>query len=73
MVFKKSMTLKNPSQVYSRLPTLKPMVQDVAPLHVSKVMCNHYRTQDMLSESSRRASRVIDASQETVLRVKETL
>ena len=71
--FKKSLTMKNPNQLYSRLPRIKPKVIDVNPRHASKVLCNHYRTQDRLCDSSRHATRVVEASLETIERVKETL
>ena len=68
MVYKKSMNMKKKMRVNSRLPSIKPMVQDYPPHIVSKVFSDHYRTQEMLSESSHRASHVVEASKETVQR-----
>ena len=79
MLFGKKSSMKTKSRAnlinFQRLPRIaKPvMIEATAPKIVSKVMCNHDKTQDMLRDSSKRASSVIDMSQETLLRARETL
>ena len=52
----------------NRLPVMKPLVKPANPRYVTKVMRNHYRTQDLLADSSRRAGKEVVLSRDTVRR-----
>ena len=58
------------ASMQERLPKILPTVKAAPPRFVSKVMKNHYRTQDKVSESSRRAGRVVDTSADTIQRAR---
>ena len=63
------MTLKHGS----RFPDIQPIAVAAPQRFVKKVICNHYRTQDMLSQRSREAGHVCNRSTETVLKANETI
>ena len=75
MAIKNVMELVNQRRVsmQERLPKIMPTVKAAPPRLVSKVMKNHYRTQDKASESSRRAGRVVDTSEDTIQRARQTI
>ena len=55
------------------MPTIIPTVQPVPQPYVSKVMQNHYRTHDKVSESAKRAGRIVETSGDTIRRARETI
>ena len=57
---------QKPQPVVYKLPVMKPTVKPAAPRYVGKVMRNHFRTQELLSNSSYRAERVVNRSQITI-------
>ena len=59
--------------VYRRLPIMRPSIQPAPNRFVSNVIKNHYRTQDVLEESSNRAFRECCLSQDAVRRARDTL
>ena len=58
------------ASMQERLPKILPTVKPAAPRFVSNVMKDHYRTQDKISESSRRAGRVVDTSADAIQRAR---
>ena len=59
--------------VYRRLPVMRPTIKPAPNRFVSSVIRNHYRTQDVLDESSHRADRECCLSQDAVKRARETI
>ena len=79
-ILKKAQTLKKNALLnkkdkasLQRLPTIVPTVEPVPPRFVSKVMQNHYRTHDRVTECAKRAGRIVETSADTIRRARETI
>ncbi len=57
----------------TRLPIMRPTVQAAPQRFVKNVMTNHYRTQDLLSESSDKAGREVYLSMGAIERARSTV